>query len=412
MDCTTTLYALGSNGSFQLGIGHEDDVSSPQKCRFMVNDENSSGSGIVEYIPLDVGEQITKIVAGGNHTLLLTTHGHVWATGLNEDGQLGCTGQEVGTENTAAAGRGTWKRVQWHREGQSEAVKFTDVAATWMASFFVVNGHSVFSCGRGNKGELGLGVDRCNASTLTPCFDLHEFEPGVPEGRIMKVSGCVNHVVGLSSSGELYGWGACRKGQLGVELKDEKVVWIPQRLIVDLKWKPKQVATGREFTLVVGDTPAEQCFLGDAGRMGFETPVLCDADSKHDFEVYAGWTHVVLRKGDGSLCGFGRSQRGQLLVRQSQRRIASFVMGSEHSLAVIDDGSVIAWGWGEHGNCGAEVDERKNVKARYNTIFAASYGQRVAGVGAGCATSFFWIESRAPIGKEDAGSNLRRTLLP
>ena len=66
-------------------------------------------------------------------------------------------------------------------------------------------------------------------------------------------------------------------------------------------------------------------------------------------------------------------------------------MGSEHALALLDEGTVVAFGWGEHGNCGTEVDAQGNVKGRYNRIEMPEIGHEheVVGIGAGCATS--WI---------------------
>lgn len=390
MSTKTTLYALGSNGSFQLGIGHDDDVSSPQKCRFAAD----NGNELVDHVPLDVddGERIRKIVAGGNHTLLLTTCGRVWTTGSNEVGQCGWTAPGQ-VQVSAGTVTGTWRRVQWNRPGQGEVCRFTDVAATWTASYFVVDGQILYSCGRGEKGELGIGLGHNDNLTPTQCFDLSDFESGVPYAKIETISSCMNHVVVLSSSGKLYGWGACRKGQLGENLKNEKVIWLPKSLDTGSQWKPRQVVTGREFTFVIGERFEEQCFLGDADRAGFGTPIVLEDEWQQDFEVHAGWTHIVVRVGDGNLREFGRNPRGQLLERTLGDSMARFVMGSEHSLAVTCSGTAIAWGWGEHGNCGSEVDEKKNVVGRYNTLFSTGQSARVSGVGAGCATSFFWVEN-------------------
>jgi alpha-tubulin suppressor-like RCC1 family protein len=71
------LFSLGSNGSGQLGIGHQEDVSSPQPCIF---DEASSLQR------LEPDDEIVKVVAGGNHTLVLFASGAVFAAGSNEFG--------------------------------------------------------------------------------------------------------------------------------------------------------------------------------------------------------------------------------------------------------------------------------------------------------------------------------------
>lgn len=67
------LYAFGSNGSGQLGIGTTEDSSTPQICHFPDGSE-------IPGVPV-------KIVAGGNHTLLLLDDGTVYCAGLTQDGR-------------------------------------------------------------------------------------------------------------------------------------------------------------------------------------------------------------------------------------------------------------------------------------------------------------------------------------
>ena len=61
--------------------------------------------------------------------------------------------------------------------------------------------------------------------------------------------------------------------------------------------------------------------------------------------------------------------------------------GSEHCLALTKTGKVLAWGWGEHGNCGKHTDSDGNVKERWNEIDLPQ-SQKAIAVYAGCATSF------------------------
>ncbi len=68
------LYAFGSNGSGQLGIGNTEDTATPQICLFPEGSEIPSR-------PL-------KIVAGGNHTLLLLEDGTVYCAGGPRDGRV------------------------------------------------------------------------------------------------------------------------------------------------------------------------------------------------------------------------------------------------------------------------------------------------------------------------------------
>jgi protein ATS1 len=70
--------------------------------------------------------------------------------------------------------------------------------------------------------------------------------------------------------------------------------------------------------------------------------------------------------------------------------VRELAVGSEHVLALVDGGKVVAFGWGEHGNCGPVADKRGDVKGRYIEIpVPGEEGSEVVGVGAGCATS--WV---------------------
>ena len=59
------VYSLGSNGSGQLGIGHEEDVSVPKPVYFADSPPAS----------------IRAIAAGGNHTLILSDAGELYWAG-------------------------------------------------------------------------------------------------------------------------------------------------------------------------------------------------------------------------------------------------------------------------------------------------------------------------------------------
>ena len=58
-------------------------------------------------------------------------------------------------------------------------------------------------------------------------------------------------------------------------------------------------------------------------------------------------------------------------------------------MAENEDGRVLVWGWGEHGNCGEPVDDQKDVKGRFNVLDLRG---RVLMLSAGCATSFIVVD--------------------
>lgn len=386
------VYAFGSNASGQLGIGHTTDVAQPQKCRFRGCDEEGSSSP-------NLGE-VRKIVAGGNHTLLLTVDGRLFSAG--RFGGASREEEESSVEfvpqtllSTQGLGIG-----QAQARAQAQARRLTDVAATWEASFVVVDNKVVFGYGAGPKGELGLGENVLSTHHMTKVFDVSEHYGIAGEDgncEIVDIQASMSHVVLVLSNGHVFAWGTCRKGQLGDRFKDNKVLWRPTRIdhgfdgVGRVPFQAEKVALGREYT----------AFLRSGEKMVIwgVTKLFDDADLNCVLEegasVASGWSSIhVLSPAHsthswGQVKGVGRNNHGQL-APANLPAVVSLAAGSEHCLALAADNQVIAWGWGEHGNCGEESDPTGTVAGRWNVIPLPPLreGVQLKSVAAGCATSF------------------------
>ena len=136
------MYALGSNSHGQLGIGHNDDVATPTLCKL-----------IDDRVSFEDGGPPAQVAAGGNHTILLTLAGMAWATGWNCYGQCALAADIPETS--------TFRRITLHNHRESHAHdRFSHIAATWSASFFVARDQpsTIYSCGMGDHGELGKEI--------------------------------------------------------------------------------------------------------------------------------------------------------------------------------------------------------------------------------------------------------------
>ncbi|KAJ0417331.1 putative alpha-tubulin suppressor protein Aats1 [Aspergillus carlsbadensis] len=401
-----TLYAFGSNGSGQLAIGHDEDVSFPTRCRFEDVDSDttdaSSGNG---------GASVARIVAGGNHTLVLLGDGRVYAAGCNENGRCGSGAQSssVPALNSRASdgftgGSGSLYRfrrvvVQDEETGKVYDV-FRDVSATWEATFLVPatsadereDTDAVFVLGSGAKGELGLGMDIPQTSIAARIPD---FPPrGV---TITRITSGMGHTVVVLSSGDVYGWGGARKGQLGDTAITKKIAWSPVK-VEGVSFSVSDAACGREFTVLCGNREAgEFVVLGAAGdkwgiRGGIPTSSFGLGSAFECVKGYrkidASWHGVYVYQKDRSILAWGRNDRGQL-PPDDLRGVKQVAVGSEHVLALLEDRSVVAFGWGEHGNCGPGTDAQGNVKGVCSPVPLPERGFEAVGVGAGCATS--WV---------------------
>ena len=201
-------------------------------------------------------------------------------------------------------------------------------------------------------------------------------------------------MVAVLSNGEVYGWGLGRKGQLG---EPAQIVWRPRK-ITGLRFPAVEAVCGRDFTFLVGD-PAfgQMAVLGPNGYDRWEIKYNAPTTLTGWTGIAAAWCSVYAYGTDGEIEAWGRDDRGQL-PPQGLPEIEAMAAGSEHCLALTRTGQVLAWGWGEHGNCGARTDNRGDVKSTWNEIKVPG---RVSNVFAGCATSFIVTTDEQQNAKRD-----------
>lgn len=352
------LFALGSNGSGQLSLGHAEDTHVPTQCR------------VPEQFPAVCPK---RIVAGGSHTFVLFATGELLATGDNTHGQCGIS------TNTGTSFH-TFRRVPLP-EGDSSA-GWNLVAAGWEFSILVSSSGAVYCCGQGHKGELGQG----NAASVSPPQRLEAFS----HASIVSISSGMAHSVAVLSNGEAWGWGAGRKGQLGIPA--EATVSRPR--LIQSSHGVAEAVCGRECTFLISQNGGEHTVLGP-DRYGLKTSTPLQGELQGWVHVGASWNGLYVLLKNGTVKAWGRNDRGQL-PPAGLEAVHSLAVGSEHALALVkSEGKVklYAWGWGEHGNCG-----RSREEAGGGDVIGELFRIKVDGgdptglLGAGCATSWIWAE--------------------
>ena len=356
------IYAMGSNGSGQLGIGHKEDVSVPKEVVF---------DGLS---PKDVAQ----VKAGGNHTLLLSLSGALYWSGDSSNGACGLTSHSTHSDPH-------FRQVKLSTEDSivtQNPILFC--AATWEASIIVqqdekMQATKVYTFGTGNKGELGLGelLFRSSKAQLMKDFP--------PEGlEIVDLAASVSHIVAVLSNGDVYGWGSGRKGQLG---HPEGIIYSPRK-IEGLDFKVVRAACGREFTYLLGESSGGRHVILGSDKWSVISSAPAAAPGWKD--IGSSWGSIFILLTNGTLLSWGRDDHGQLTPLRVPS-LSKIAIGSEHAIALTVDGDVLAWGWGEHGNCGPNTKDG-DVKGKWNVIASSKYlppGSNISSIGAGCATS--WI---------------------
>lgn len=265
-----TVWATGNNRDGQLGDGTEDNAAAFQQVpnledivaidagynfAIALKDDGTvwtwgynfygqlgTGDTVNRSIPTQV-EALTDaraVAAGDSHSLAVTGEGTVWAWGYGFQGQLGLgdtSNKNMPTEVTglsnmasvsasavhslAVSNDGTvwsWGQNIYGQLGngtsQSETnpVQVTNlnnvkmVIAAYDKSFAVTHDGMVFSWGKnGTNGELGLG-DTEHRKEPTPISGL---------SQIASISVEHDHVLALTTFGDVYAFGANSHGQLG-----------------------------------------------------------------------------------------------------------------------------------------------------------------------------------------------------
>ncbi|KAF5119875.1 hypothetical protein DV495_004643 [Geotrichum candidum] len=345
-----TLYSFGSNGSGQLGQGHMEDTDTPHPVQFA---DPTTAPPLTDKV---------ELAFGGNHTLLLDcASGRLFGSGDNQHSQLG---QLPSVSQSALT-----KFVELQLPKGARPV--AHIAAGWEFSVVITDDGAVYTAGKGPKGELANGNG--DIKQHREFIKVYQFDYNRPGSQVVKAVASMAHVVVLLESGELYGWGVSRKGQLGLANASTGVSMRPVAIDFnagrDASCKAMDVACGRTFTLVMArdETQAQSVILlsNDKTMTKFAEDLSGLGDNVSDpiISVTAGWSTIHVLSQSGQLFSVGNNSHGQLGPSdKTALRFASQSAGTEHYLGISHSGSnstVSTWGWGEHGNCGPDYTESR-----------------------------------------------------
>ncbi|KAK9448983.1 regulator of chromosome condensation 1/beta-lactamase-inhibitor protein II [Limtongia smithiae] len=373
---TLDVYSLGSNSRCQLGHPSAEDVYHPTLVDFATP---------IPPIPTRALGDI-EIVSNGNHTLL-RVDGVVYAAGDNTYGQC-----FVSPEIHGDVVRRFMKVqvIDW----DADAWRVTHVAAGWEFSIAVVENDDqqrVYVAGYGLRGELGLGEGVLRSSRSnddgTTARQLPEFPPA--GRRIVQLVAGMSHALVLLNTGEVYGWGSARRGELGDGHRGVVALWTPRLIsftIDDNSAIPlSQVACGRSFSCAI-DSRGRVIVLGGSKGHGNAMTVVPDASRVSTWtQLQSGWSTVHVLLASGEVVSWGSDTHGQRCPPGV--RLSRMACGSEHVVGIdATSGKVMAWGWSEHGNCGVQADAVREARAIDDAC--GTRRGRVVYVGAGCATTW------------------------
>jgi uncharacterized repeat protein (TIGR02543 family) len=336
-----SLYTWGYNFSGQLGDGTTTDRSTPTRVPAFAPD----------------GASVTAVAVGTLHTAALLSDGTLYAWGYNVAGQLG---------DGTTTDRATPTRVP---DFPPTGTSVTSIATGTLHTAALLSDGTLYTWGSNFYGQLGDGTTTATSSpTRVPDFP--------PAGTVVSAlrTGAW-YTMALLSDGTLYAWGHNLYGQLGDGTTTSKS---SPTLVADIGSPSATIMTiaaGAEHVAVLlsdgtlytwGNNLDGQ--LGNGTTTIAATPSLVPGFPPSGTTITgvdAGGRHTTALLSDGTLATWGNNLHGQLGDGTTTNRsapslvpafgrsgIAAITTGGDHTAALLDDGTLYAWGYNDFGQLG------------------------------------------------------------
>ncbi|MEV5573137.1 Ig-like domain repeat protein [Spirillospora sp. NPDC052269] len=329
---TDLALGTGNNNNGQLGDGTTTNRTIPGP------------------VHLPAGVALTQVSAGWYHSLGLTSDGRVLAWGANNYGQLG-----DGTTTSSDT------PVETHLP---PGVTVTQVVAAGWVSLAVTADGRVLSWGYNNNGQLGDGT------TTT------RYTPGdvdLPAGAyVTQVAAKTNHVLAVTSGGQVLAWGNNVHGQLGDNTTTTPRTRPVQTQLPAGVTVTQVAATSFSSLALTSDHQVLGWGFNSSGQVGDGTttnrtvPVLVHVpEGVSVTQIAAGFEHGLALTSQGGMLAWGHNGYGQLGDDTYTNRhtpvpvqlpegvtITQMDAGFHSNLAVTSHGHVLGWGTNSDGELG------------------------------------------------------------
>ena len=356
--CTALLAALAA-GAAMSATAHAGVMAWGRNKYFQLGSESPPNSDV----PVNVSglADVTQVVVSSNYSLALLGNGQVWAWGSDKKGVLG-DGNDTGKS-----------AVPVQVSGLSEVKA---ISATHGYSLALLRDGEVMAWGDDQDGRMGDGAEgnRGSSDVPVPVQGLTE-ATGISAGQF--------HALAVLKNGTVMTWGHGERGALGDGTTMKKSdVPVPVNGITNAV----AVAAGNVHSLVLLRSGTVLSFgasefgqLGDGFQRPSYVPVPVSGLSEVTAISAGGWQNLALLQ-NGTVMAWGWNKSGELGVGSRNgpescghwgcSRVPIPVSGLEHvtaisaasnsntrthnltGLALLENGTVMAWGGNEYGQLG------------------------------------------------------------
>ena len=327
-----TVWSHGQNQYGQLGVGDTNSYNEPQKVKIIKNTiKNEDGS------KTEIEDTIKDISVGNYHVLALSETGKVYAWGYGEKGQLG-TGSGYSNEEPVVV-----KDI--YRKQLQDIVK---VEAGENVSFAITSKGKVYAWGNGYSSRAQLldlpenAVDITSKYVLTgdgKVYNISTKEQLPIVGKIVDLDEGTNHTVMLTNDGKAYAIGDNTYGQLsnGNNVPSENTPVAVRKDSENIFTGIKEIKAGDKTTVIVTtDGKLYACGMNDNNELGIENKEILDVNTPQEnknienvISANIGTNHVVAIKEDGEVDAFGYGKNGELGSRNDKNSIIPVMVGKD-----------------------------------------------------------------------------------
>lgn len=357
-----TVTALSAGDGFSVALLSDGTVRVWGRAEKGQLGNDDDADSLVPVEPAGLGAGITAISAGDAHVLALKSDGGVWGWGSNFSGELG---------------------------GLVPAAQFLPQPVAGLANVALIDAGSTHSAAVLTDGAILVWGNPTGAA-LGPASLGYEAVrvqiQDVKTAAAIYAGGDQAAVVRTNARAYLFGRNAA--GQLGTAGLDPVVA--PSRM---LAWPASHSADAPSYAFGVGHTLAlidgviyaagdnAHGQLGDGGTTDHIAPAAIALSGSPITRVAAGWHHSLALREDGTVLAWGRNDSAQLGLGSTSSaptltptpvpglsNVIALAAGEAHSLALKSDGSVWAWGANAYGQLGNNATATLTVPTQVSGI--------------------------------------------